>query len=242
VPDTATGTANGAPDVDDAFRAALEHDAAVTPPEMPAPPRKTVSADPDAPHGREEDGSPKAPYGLNKKTGRPNLKPGGPGRPVAGDKPRVTTPAKAPATPGKGGQAPDYAADLAGLAATVWIGASAMQGGRVPLLGIPIPDARPYAMLWHEQTPQLVGAWNTAAQQNATIRGWVEKLAGEGSWQWVIGVSVVSANFLAGCTELAKKDNAELRANYAHHNDLALKEFLSAQVEAQAPEPEEVAA
>lgn len=234
-----TAAANGAGEVDDVFAAALAHDAAVAPPDIPAPPRTAPSGDPDAPHGRSEDGTPLAPFGLNKTTGRPNLRKPGPGKGHKADRPRTTPAGKAPSAPGKpaaGAPSVDYSADLAGLATSIWIGASAMQGGRLPLIGIKIPDMRPYAAVLHHQTPQLVGAWNRAAQQSPTVRGWVEKLAGEGSWQWVIGVAVVSANFAAGCTELAKKENAELRAQYAAHNDQQLQEFLSAAVEEAVPE------
>ena len=69
-------------------------------------------------------------------------------------------------------------------------------------------------------------AWNQAAQHNATVRGWVEKLAGEGSWQWVIGVGIWSANMLAGLQEIAGKDNADLRRRAAAANDAELQEFL----------------
>lgn len=228
-----------APGVDEAFAAALRQDAAVSPPEH-APPPRAEAVDPEAPHGRDDAGAALAPYGTNKKTGRPNLKPGGPGRGHKGDdKPRVTEPGKA-VTAGAAGPAsgqpktagPDYSEDLAGLGYSVWMGASAFQGGRLPLVKIPMPDLRPYAYVWHDQLPRGVTAWNKAAQQNATVRGWVEKLAGEGSWQWVIGVGIWGANFLAGCQELAAKENADLRQAATAANDVNLKEFLAAAMEA----------
>lgn len=219
-----------APGVDAAFAAALAHDAAVSPPQYDPPPRQQVSSDPEAPHGRDEaTGEPLAPHGINKKTGRPNLKPPGPGRGhKSDDKPRATEASQdAPAGPGKPA-GPDYSADLAGLGMSVWMGASAFQGGRLPLIKIKVPDLRPYAYVWHEELPAGVAAWNRAAQQNATVRGWVTKFAGEGSWQWVFGVGIWGANFLAGCQELAKKENEELRANASAANDEALKEFMTA--------------
>lgn len=230
-------TTAAVPDVDSAFDAALRKDAAVSPPTYDAPPRQQVSADPEAPHGRDEEtGEPLIPHGVNKKTGRPNLKAPGPGRGhKADDKPRVTGPGKdAPATgakPGSGQQAaagPDYSADLAGLGTSIWMGASACKGGQLPLIKLKVPDLRPYAYVWNEQLPTGVAAWNRAAQQNATVRGWVTKLGGEGSWQWVIGVGIWGANFLAGCQELARKENAELRERATALNDQEMKEFLAA--------------
>ena len=150
---------------------------------------------------------------MNKKTKRPNLKPGGPGRGHKNDdKPRVTDPGKTVAAgPGKaaGGQPAaaraDYSEDLAGLGMSVWMAGSALQGGQLPLLKIRGTGPAPYAYVWHDQLPRGVAAWNAAAQQNATVRGWVEKLAGEGSWQWVFGVGIWGANLPAGFQELRRR-------------------------------------
>jgi hypothetical protein len=220
--------------VDEAFRAALAQEAqAAPPPEVPPPPRRAVDTDPEAPHGRAEDGTPLAPFGINKRTGLPNKSAGGPGRGHR-ERPRVVDPPlgkpAAAGGPRETAAAGAYAEDLAGLATSVWIGASALQGGTLPLVKIRTPDLRPFAYLWHEQTPQLVAAWAQAAQSNATVRGWVGKLAGEGSWQWVIAVGVTSANFLAGCAELAKAQNAALRAQFTAANDAELSAFLAAQI------------
>src|SRR5215472_2173119 len=143
MPDTQTAApANGTGEVDDAFRAALNQDAQTAPPEIPPPPRQTVSADPDAPHGRDEDGNPLTPYGTNKKTGLPNKTAGGPGRGHK-ERPRVQAPPKDAAGKVTTAAKADYSTGLATLGTSVWIGASAMQGGRLPLLGIKVPDFRP---------------------------------------------------------------------------------------------------
>jgi len=200
-----------APDVDDVFTAALEREAASAPPEVPAPPRLAPSADPDAPHGRAEDGTPNAPFGLNKKTGRPNLKAAGPGRGGRkADAPRTTT--MVPADPKKtAAGVTDYRADLAGLGQTVW------------MAGAMLPPARPYAALWMEALPGLIESWNTAAQKNGTVRGYVEKLAGDGSYAWVIGVTVATLPFVVGCAKLSRKEKDPVKAKAQDELKAALK-------------------
>ncbi len=236
-----------APDVDQAFRDALQADAgaaaAAGEAQHPAPPRHAVSADPDAPHGRAEDGTPLAPHGIGR-NGRPRIKPAGPGRggkKPKDDAPRVTNapPASADSSPsgspGAGG--PDYREDLTGLGMSVWLAGSALRGGKLWIL--PVPDARPYAALWRQAMPGMVEAWNLAAQKNPAVRGYVEKLSGDGSWAWVMGVAVTTSSFVTGCMELAKKDTPETsgaraaaRASATEANDAMLEEFMTAQLKA----------
>src|SRR6266567_3091667 len=71
------------------------------------------------------------------------------------------------------------------------------RGGKLWIL--PLPDARPYAAVWRQAMPGMVEAWNVAAQKNPAVRGYVEKLAGDGSWSWVIGVAVTAIPLAAGC-------------------------------------------
>jgi hypothetical protein len=212
-------------DVDAAFEAALSADAGRdVPADIAAPPRH--DRDPEAPHGRAEDGSPIAPFGL-KADGTPRLREPGPGRPKGDEKPRVTASAPGPGKASKGGGGADYTDDLMGLGLSVWVGASALKGGK--LLGLPLPDARPYAVAWKAQLPQTVAAWNAAAQQNATVRGYVEKFSGEGSLSWVIGVAVASAGFIAGCAEIARAD-ASTKAQLAAANDAQMQQFIAEQI------------
>jgi hypothetical protein len=215
-------------DVDAAFEAALSADAGLgAPADVPAPPRH--EREPAAPHGRNPDGSPLAPYGL-KADGTPRLREPGPGRPKADDKPRVT--ASAPVSgqsPAKDGGDADYAEDLMGLGLSVWIAASSLKGGK--LLGFPVPDCRPYAMAWRAQLPQSVAAWNAAAKQNATVRGYVEKFTGDGSMTWIIGVAVASAGFVAAVSEIAKA-GPEVREQLAAANDKQVQVFITQQVKA----------
>jgi hypothetical protein len=215
-------------DIGAAFEAALATDAGTSPPpEIPAPPRKP-ERDPAAPHGRTEDGSALAPYGL-KSDGTPRLKPAGPGRPKGDDKPRVTTAtSRSDTVAAKAGGGADYTQDLMGLGTSVWLGASSIRGGK--LGPVKVPDLRPYAAAWHAQLPVMAAAWNTAAQQNETVRGYVEKFTGDGSMTWVIGVAVASAGFVAGCIELAKAP-AEVRGRAAAANDARMQEYVGRMVE-----------
>lgn len=213
-------------DVDAAFEAALSADAGRgAPSEIAAPPRQ--ERDPEAPHGRAEDGSPLAPFGV-KADGTPRLREPGPGRPKA-DAPRVTTTAGTPAKTGTAKAAADYTNDLLGLGTAVWLGISSMKGGA--LGPVRLPDCRPYAAVWKQTLPQMATVWNTAAQQNDQVRSAVEKFTGEGSMTWVIGVAVVSAGFVSSCVELAKAP-AEVKASATAANDAALQEYVSRQVAA----------
>lgn len=215
---TATVDAVGA-----AFEAGLHADADKAPPaDIPAPPRKP-ERDPDAPHGRADDGTPIAPFGIGQ-NGKPRVKPAGPGRPA--EKPRVV--ASAPAAAGKpGGAAKDYTEDLMGLGTAVWIGASSMRGGK--LGPVRLPDTRPYAAVWKQQLPSLATAWNVAAQQDPTVRKYVEQFTGEGSKTWVIGVGIAMVGLVSSCMEMAKAP-AEVKAAAAEANDQNMQNYIRAQV------------
>lgn len=230
-PSPASPTSPTPAGVEEAFRAALARDAQVTPPDMPAPPRLAVSADPDAPHGRAEDGTPLMPYGP-RKDGKPALKPAGPGRGHKGDKPRETTaaPAAAAAASGKD-SGPDYRADLSGLGMMLWMG------------GAMLPAAQPYAHVWKQSLPGQVNAWNTAAKQNITVRGWVEKLSGEGSWAWVFPVMATSGSFLASCLALSKNtpEAQAARAELAKACQADFTAYMDAQMAAMTELEQEMA-
>lgn len=226
-----------ADDVDAAFRSALEADAGLPQAEIPAPPRKSAIVDPDAPHGRDSDGTPHTPYGVGQ-NGKPRIKPAGPGRGKTKDEqPRVTAAARPAAKGGKPVDT-DYSGDLAGLGMSIWMGGAAL------------PVTRPYAHVFKQSLPGMVNAWNAAAQQNATVRGYVEKLSGEGSYAWVIGVALSTAPLVAGCLELAKTgktaeekaERKQLRAQYAEACEVELREFMSAQMASMGIVPDEAAA
>jgi hypothetical protein len=216
-------------EVSQTFEQALARDAGIpqrqAPPEVPPPPER----DPDAPHGRDGDGKPLAPFG-HKADGSPRIKPPGPGRPKSAV---VVTPPPSPSGQ-PGGK--NYADELTGLATSVWLGASSLKGGRLGPLRL--PDTRPYAVVWHQQTPQMVAAWAAACDQNPTIRGYVDKMSGDGSWSWVIGVGIASVGLMSSIAEMAKAP-PELKAQATAYNDQRLQEFIKAQVEALGLETEE---
>ncbi len=208
-------------DADAAFSAALRQDAGAEAPSIPAPPRREGDGDRDAPFGRDESGEPIAPHGFNKKTGRPNLRPGreGAGRPPKNkdDRPRVQESAVVPAGHGKDR---DYTEDLMGLAQTVWLGAAIL------------PPTRPYAQVFKQAAPGMVVAWNRAAQQNPAVRGKIEQWTGDSSWAWVIGVTMATTPVLAGIWELSRPmKDPKLKAE----RDL-LKKQLSARAEREVQE------
>jgi hypothetical protein len=221
-------------DVADTFHAALEKDAGREPgrdvSSPPPPPR-----DPEAPHGRGPDGAPLAPHGL-RADGTPRIKPAGPGRPRTAV---AEVPPAAAAAPGAPPQGEDFSQDLLNLATSVWIGASNLKGGKLGPFAL--PDLRPYALVWHKQTPSLVNTWNEAAKQNPAVRAYVRKLSGEGSWSWIIGVAISGAGLAAGMAAV-RSAPPEKRAELAAINDAKSKEFITAQMTAlglEVPDDEE---
>ncbi|HEY1699183.1 MAG TPA: hypothetical protein VGG75_05630 [Trebonia sp.] len=211
-----------------AFESALVKDAgaaggAQDAPEMDPPPER----DPKAPHGRDGDGQPLAPFGL-KTDGTPRLRPAGPGRPKGDDKPRVAAVTQTDST-GKGSGDADYSDDLMALGTQAWLALSMVRGGKFG--PVKLPDARPFAAVWHEELPNGVVAWNEAAKQSPAVREWIGKFSGEGSMTWTVGVGMWAFGLVAACTELAKAP-ADVREKAAAANDATVKKWFGKQVEA----------
>jgi hypothetical protein len=102
-----------------------------------------------------------------------------------------------------------------------------LRGGR--LFIVPVPDARPYAAVWRQQLPGLVSAWAVAARQSPAVRGYLERVSGDGAWSWKVGVAVTMVGLGAACMEMAKAP-ADVKAAAAEANDLELAEFMTAQI------------
>lgn len=176
-----------AKDLDAAFAAAMD---------APARPVAQAKAPPevdhDAPHGRDDQGEPLAPFGLTK-DGKPKRTPGGRPRKDSPDAPRTGTvtpirPDDAKASKGKP-ESRDWSEELSGLADAAWFGLSAIGkvSGSVPVLGKLLPEAKieAQAFILSECKPQLVGAVNLAAQHSAGAARFCGKLEG-GDALWAL--------------------------------------------------------
>lgn len=196
------------PDIQATFERALAQDAQVTAPELPAPPRRNVASDPDAPHGRDDAGKPNAPHGVNKKTGRPNIRPAGPGRPgkdKAGEpRTRDATPADVPPAKGKDSaskavlEPADYSGKLMEASEAIWFGGSmvARVGPQVPVIGKLLPAWKLSATMavFDSERPRLCAALNLAAQHDQRARKLAVKLS-EGEVSWALTVMFMVAPF-----------------------------------------------
>jgi hypothetical protein len=203
--------------LDAAFEGALDSDAS-THTAAPPPPRTPWL---------NEDGSPK--YGL-KADGSPKKGAGGPGRghkarPESAPRGSTKAPATAAPAPAAGKVAPaapgepkDYTDDISGALFLGWMGLAST------------PWTKPQAAVVKNCTPQMVPAWNTAAQQNATVRTWVEKLSGEGSWAWLLPVTMTTAPLALGIWESIRDKAA--RAALTAQTEADWQEFLQATAEA----------
>lgn len=223
-----------------AFTAALQTDAGrppADPGQLAAPPPRQ-DRDLEAPHGRAEDGTPLAPFGV-KGDGSPRLKPGRPSSKDPAERPRVINAAASPASsgsaassssaaPAKTTAAEDYTEDLIGFGMSVWLGASCIRGGK--LGPIRLPDVRPYALVLHEEIPRQAAVWNVAAQQNATVREYVKKLSADGSLTWMLGVGIAAAGLVGACVELGRAEQ-EVRDRAAAINDAKVKEYVAQSVD-----------
>jgi hypothetical protein len=169
-----------------------------------------------------EDGSPR--WGT-KADGTPRKSNPGTGRPPkanADDKARSTD--RAPEPPKEEPKAhssassEDYTDDIGGALTMIWMGLAAT------------PWTKGHAAVVRLYTPQMAPAWNTAAQQNATVRKYVKKLSGEGSWGWVLPVTIVTTPLLTGFWQVTR--DRDLRAQLAAQTEKDFATFLQEQARA----------
>lgn len=170
--------------LDEAFAEAM---GAPARPKEPPPPKDD---DPDAPHGRGEDGQPLAPFGLTRDG---KVRKSAAGRPPKEDQAR-TGPAS---TDGSGKDqaavvlaAPgQYLQPLSDTAESVWFGMSALAkvGPGLPLIGARLPAVRiqAQAAVWYATKDRAVAAVSLAAEHNASAARFAAKLEG-GDITWMI--------------------------------------------------------
>jgi hypothetical protein len=221
--------------LDEAFETAMG--APAKPHEPEAPP----DADPDAPFGRDEDGTAKAPYGLTKE-GKPRRS--NAGRKSKDDASRTTAAAagggQAAEDKGAGTAAAghDYTVALSEFGDAVWFGASALGkgGSSIPLIGKYLPERKiaAQAAIFKSYKPSLVGAVNVAAQHNAKARRFAQSIE-SGDITWVVMVGFMVMPFLtmsAAIWKDSEKNPALERmdlpgiATLAGRNDKALDAYL----------------
>lgn len=196
-------------------------------PKEPAPPPET---DPEAPHGRDDDGKPLAPFGLTKE--------GKPRRSTAGRKPKedqarvspaAGQPAAGEAKTGTVVAKKDYSGALGETADSLWVALTVL--GQLPLDKIPLLGRIPagkgatlgsrlagaevklaaQAHILAAHKAPMVSALNLAAQNNARARRLAEKLE-TGDATWVLMCGALAAPVLVASRELwsGKLDTAAL--------------------------------
>lgn len=230
---TAAAVREASPDaltIDEAMKAAMNGTPA--PAEAPPPP----DVDRDAPHGRDEDGTPLAPYGY-RKDGIPKKAPQG--RPQKTDQARTAPPAQLPEKaeqkkgPAKPGAA--YGPSLDEFGDALWMGGSVLAtvGPKLPLVGKYVPAQRVGAAshVFKRHKPRLVAAMCVAADHSQRARRLAERIdTGDATWAVIVGMLVLPC-----VQELAlvmRGDNALAEANYpalaelAEENEKNLNDYM----------------
>lgn len=170
--------------LDTAFAEAMG--AAPKPKEPPPPPE----VDPEAPHGRDDDGVPLEPFGRTR-DGKIRLSAAGRKPKNPDDKARLAK--DVPGAKDQPGpvqlqlEPRDFSAPLMDAGETIWFGGSiaAKLGPQIPLVGKFIPGRKLAATMavFDGERPRLAAALNLAAQHDARARRLAERLAaGDAGW------------------------------------------------------------
>ena len=158
------------------------------------------------------DADPEAPYGRTK-DGRPKQGPGG-RPPKNADKPRTTTAAQAGT-----GEPVDYSRGLMTVGSLVHLGM------------IAVPPLHPQAALWKGALPDMVQAWNYAAQCNAKVRVGVEWLA-TSDIGWIAAVSIATLPVLQNGFMLWQNPKSEIAAQLRAVTEADIRAAQDAQADA----------
>lgn len=222
-------------DLSEAFRQAMEAD----------PKPRSVASDPpdvdrEAPFGREDDGSPKTPYGVNK-DGSVRRAAGGRGAADARARVGVVIPPDKTKDSKKGGKPePDMNADYSGplmeACQAIWLGMTglSMVGPGIPIVGRFLNEDKigAEAAIFAAQTPAICKSLTIAAKHNAGAARFCAKLAsGEVTWVAMAGFTLMpffvqTSAVLRGDKALAEMDpsgETTLKAlNEKNHSDMKL--------------------
>lgn len=184
-------------------------------PARPKDPPPQGEIDPEAPHGRDGDGKPLAPFGLTAE-GRPRRSNAGRKRKDPDDAPRTVKPDAG------GGQAPDgaeghaleprdFSAPLMDAGESLWFGGSVLArvGPQVPLVGRFVPGKKLAATMavFDSERPRLAAALNEAAQHDKRARRLAEKLA-TGDVGWALTCMFMVAPFTGAVAAIWQGDDA----------------------------------
>ena len=107
----------------------------------------------------------------------------------------------------------DFTEDLQGLTTGVWLTAAS------------IPPTQAYAAIVKINQPALVASLNQGAQNNATVRGYVEKASSGGGGLWMVSLGVTTANMAIQAMQLMK--SPDLRKQLAEQTQTELKQYLA---------------
>lgn len=201
--------------LDAAFSAALTTEAAQAHAAEPPPLVAWLNPDGSAKYGYKADGTPKKGPGGPGRGKRGETTPRGDtgGQAAAGAPPASSAAAAAVPQPSPGSTR-DYTADIESASFMLWLATAST------------PWTKGHAAVLKNGSPMVVPALNTACQQNRTVRGWVEKLSGEGSVAWVIPLTMTTLPLAIGLWQVTT-DRA-LRGRLAEQTEADWAEFLEA--------------
>lgn len=164
-------------------------------PEIPPPPKREALPDPHGDGQGEDAPKPKR------------------GRPPKSARARTTTEAKSPAKAAAGPVKPrDYSDDLTAVTDGLW------------LAGSQIAPVAPYAAIVKANQAGLVASLNTAANQNSTVRTYVDKLSGGGNGSWMLSLGMVGISMAMQTAQVMK--SPELRQQFVESNAKAVQGYL----------------
>lgn len=214
-------------------------------PPRPKEPPAPKPLDPDAPHGRGDDGEPLAPFGLNKDG---SVRKSAAGRPSKDDQARTAPPqpadAKAvakdqPVQLAKPGQ---YAKQLSDTADGMWFAMSALGKAApgIPFIGTKLVEhqvpakIQAQAAVWYATKDRAVAAVSLAAEHSASAARFAAKLE-TGDFTWIITcLSLVAPIVSLSGMVWAKDADVQLKAaeqpslaELSARNDKAMDEAIT---------------